>query len=438
MCLSSPWIWGRVVDLFYANYGPKRQEWMDEVLVRAGSAPLWIYGEVYEHKTDTDRFDTYQFFVRLLASQWERIERLVITMSCGTIPEIIQTSFLSRAPLLKMFDVGLLGNNFNTVTTDVPRPASFEPLFANYAPSLQSIRARNVAFAFNPTSSWLSNIREISPVPPNFSWEDICTLLQHTPVLECVSFDPNDEILAQERMPSYSKPLLPNLSSLVISSNLATGVMILDHLDNLSHRKLSTLGICLFDFIPDSQADHTILSRCKEILPYFISNFFTWNPLTDLCLKISPNVFRICQIVQEGRHTLPYFDVWVNIAFSDPSDRDAVTLTFLDAFHLSRAHTKGGNASLFSNVTKLTLTFTDVSPSITTQLYAMLAGFKHIQTIETDEPTCQLLWVVSWLDKAGGRRPRILFPTLHILRLFTRNSTTRPTKKGIQVCHSFS
>lgn len=188
-------------------------------------------------------------------------------------------------------------------------------------------------------------------------------------------------------------------------TTLAVGARILDH---VSPGKLSALRIRVWDLI-SALNDRYILSSFKQNMPFYISRYFTSQPLTPFLLAITNSELRLCDVIQSSAYGQS-FDIAIKTFFTDQKDTDDVVACFLDTFTLSPTISR--NSSLFKPITELTLGLFQVQPTIILKIYSMLAVFQHVQAIETNERSGETFWTISCLDEAGGNQQRILFTEL--------------------------
>ena len=218
--LSSPLLWGRLLDLDALSIG--RQEWHHEVLRRTGQAPLSIRSEEAtrrsisltpqrilppsenkSHKVPS----TMEFFFTLLDNEWHRIERLSVRIGpYVTIPPEILSS---PAPQLKVFEV------YSISELDVPADLT---LFDDRAPLLRVFRSRDLMFKHS--ASWLQNLR-ILEIGAQFRIPFVLDILKNTPKLEKLIYSgPYDEVIPEGTPPAPVFTLNPNLQHLTIGTSV--------------------------------------------------------------------------------------------------------------------------------------------------------------------------------------------------------------------------
>lgn len=367
---------------------------MEEVIRRADSAPLWIYGNVIK-STPGSVFDTESYFIQLLES-WQRIEKLAVLIHGRQISEEITHHFLRPAPILKLFEIHLPDVDAD-YTLLLPNLQS-RSLFADYAPSLMEINAEKVAFKVN--SSWLLNVSEVNSIPRRMTVLEALTLLQHTPLLETFSMGNTSDVAWNPTQPVWPKHIFRNLSVIYLTTTLPVCATILDH---VSPAKLSLLQIETSKY--DGQNDY-VLSSLKDNLPIYISSYFTTNPTTSIDFSFPGFDFTDIDGHSSAFDQDHVFKIHIN------NYNDTLSACLLDAF--TQSSYQDGGPFLFNSVTDLKVNLPAVvQPTISAKLYSMLAAFQHVQNLEINEHSPQALWSLSCIEN----QQLVLFPELHTVHL---------------------
>lgn len=437
--LASPWIWGRVVDLDIQPFGQRRSEWMEEVVKRAGSSPLWIFGQISVPNRDS-RFDSLSFFIRLLES-WERVEVLLISISSVgrvvDIPEAIQTKFLSRAPILRHFQVRGRFNwqGWDQTRSECDSSDSQRRLFADHAPCLRTMNGGHLPFHLD--SPWLSGIRQMTPIPTQFTVKEILTVLQQMPLLRrFVSQNPSCSSWELDQpLPSVH---LPKVTSIALIFPIAHLTRILEHLSFGS--KLSSEVIMwiighgnrrLLHEFPD------IVPTLKKHLSRWISDYFTSNVSTNVGLTITETCLTFWDI-SKHKHIRSHPDFEVRLLDEgrdsmDWNDTEDIMVCILDS--ITEASTLvGGNPGPdpFGSVNEITLNLWDTPYRLFGRLCFTLAIFDRIRYISIDVLSASKFFSICFPDQAdgGGANHGVLFPELHTFYLIQR-PTSYPSENLI-------
>ncbi|CAA7268948.1 unnamed protein product [Cyclocybe aegerita] len=223
LVLSSPSLWGRLIDFKYLTQLP--ENWRNEIMDRTGDAPLAIVAEVYED--DTAHFG---FFVDLLRTQWSRIESLEVYLHCdnlhtakGVLSPIYQVS-----KSLRFFHLSL-----SLPDDEYIRPSKIN-LFDNDAPRLSYFSCSfGLESYFN--APWLSQLRHLEVRSPydesiNPSFLQWLEKLRSLPQLETIEFSGgiSHSYEGWESIPAVGLPLLRYIK---IHDRLFPAALLLDRID---------------------------------------------------------------------------------------------------------------------------------------------------------------------------------------------------------------
>ncbi|KAF8874772.1 hypothetical protein CPB84DRAFT_560417 [Gymnopilus junonius] len=201
VALSSPSLWGRLIDLEeFSNEANRDHSWVEEILRRSGDSLLWIraYG----------RGCSSPVFIELLAKHWHRIQRLVLHVPLKALsafsesdctPEIRQV--FERWPSIR--------------------------LFADNVPFLREFHAP-LYLKFDIQADWLAQLSSLRIGQP-FAIQDVISCLQKTPNLEYLYVDHLEGTAKQ--FPPHVVLHLPNVSHCLLYSDFKSSITLLERLD---------------------------------------------------------------------------------------------------------------------------------------------------------------------------------------------------------------
>ncbi|KAF4613116.1 hypothetical protein D9613_010854 [Agrocybe pediades] len=226
--VSSSSIWGRLIDLDLLT-GQTTDDWMKEVVRRAGEALLWVYGEYYNTQ---DRF-----LLTFLQDNWGRVELLVITAwhtSSDKTLALLEDqkatwSFLLKpAPRLRWFYL-VLRTDFGdpSLDTESGPPLLTGPIFRDHAPLLTDLDITSPAYlTFSIQAPWIPNLCAVK-FSTKFTMEEVLMALQRMPRLAELTVDIGPKTLTGWQGPGIT---LPRLRSLNLSGELCSAGTILRHI----------------------------------------------------------------------------------------------------------------------------------------------------------------------------------------------------------------
>ncbi|KAF9551910.1 hypothetical protein CPC08DRAFT_309440 [Agrocybe pediades] len=153
--LSSPSMWGRLIDVELLRRTTS-DDWMKEVVRRAGGALLWVYGKIGEEYNRQDHF-----LFTFLRENWRRVEMLFINDRhfTGNNPAHLECQkkmwsfLLEPAPRLRWFNFSL------SYRSDTLLPGC---LFADNAPLLTDFYICRYSCKFSTHSSWTTNLCSVT------------------------------------------------------------------------------------------------------------------------------------------------------------------------------------------------------------------------------------------------------------------------------------
>ncbi|KAF9551906.1 hypothetical protein CPC08DRAFT_714970, partial [Agrocybe pediades] len=229
--VSSSSIWGRLIDLDLLT-GQTTDDWMKEVVRRAGEALLWVYGEIGSYYNTQHRF-----LLTFLQDNWGRVELLVVdahTSSNKTLALLEDQkatwSFLLKpAPRLRWFYFILRSYYYGypSLGTESGPPLLTGPIFKDSAPLLTDFHISSPAyFTFSIQAPWIPNLCAVK-FSTNFTMEEVLMALQRMPRLAELAVDIGPKTLIGWQGPDIT---LPRLRSLDLRGELCSAGTILQHI----------------------------------------------------------------------------------------------------------------------------------------------------------------------------------------------------------------
>jgi len=223
--LDSPLIWGKLMILYDWSMS---QEWIEEILSRSKSAPLWIHAVVYGVQTYSEKSNEFfDCFMRILDRFWNRVERFTWLMGFGVEPmnENIWHIFQRPSPILKTFS---MHHSISVPLFYMPQQYIFPinpsgtPLFGDSAPMLQHFTT-NVIADMPHGEGWFRNLRSLALIGPlcGIKLRTLMEMLTHIPRLEKLTVDNtsseahslgDNELDSNILCPTLSFPFLNSLS----------------------------------------------------------------------------------------------------------------------------------------------------------------------------------------------------------------------------------
>jgi len=230
--MSSSKMWGRLI-LFDDS---QRKEWIEEVLRRSGSAPLWVYCSVWREEAITDkrRMDASSFFFEILAKNWERVEVMVYMIVIHDEHECQKFArdwaFLHRpAPLLRVFSAWAYDTpSLLVCCPNLPRPVPVKkPLFSATSPLLHTFHSNFDLIDHHELN--FTNLRTLHI----FHHSDLSQLLRSLkmmPSLESFSLETFDNYDVGNIPDVQSTIVLPRLSKLATDTPISAFLAMLDRI----------------------------------------------------------------------------------------------------------------------------------------------------------------------------------------------------------------
>ncbi|KDR77922.1 hypothetical protein GALMADRAFT_154971 [Galerina marginata CBS 339.88] len=381
--LDSSSLWGRLVDLnvlFENNRG-----WVDEVLLRAKDAPLWITGKVRpEYLNDA-------LFFSLVERNWERVQKIEVSTYGIRNDDVRWNVCLRPAPALK--DFGVYIESCEYLLND-----SQDPVFANDAPSLRNFGSFQIPFPID--APWLSELKNIT-FPQTWSMTQVLDLCSRMPCLV--------ELIADHTSPftlnsAYSDSLphinLPHLIYITLRGELRTCLKFLEH--------ITASPACLVSMASFDHNTKTLTPTVVESTPKILSRW-----VTDYFTHYEVNRVRL----QKSRFGV-VFEADFNLLSDDWG--------FLSDFHCWDAYKPDAELSLlasfvpmssmmsrYSLVTELRVDFA-IPPSLYSAWKFIFDCLPSIEVLKASHSSFQHLIVLESMK--GARVPN--FPALRELEIF--------------------
>ncbi|KAF9560053.1 hypothetical protein CPC08DRAFT_495725 [Agrocybe pediades] len=378
--VDSPLIWSRLL-VISQEFHP---EWINEVLRRSGSLPLWV-DILLSYYEQTERLKRLLFitFNVVLRDNWKRLHTLDMSL-LGAFHRVLTihdwTPFFQPAPLLRSC----------TVTTALPRnlgSPKYPPLFSNHAPFLRTFRSNFLAI---PQAAAARQMRDLTVHEGNVS--GVLRSLSSMPYLEMLVIHSLNGIRGSP--PFHEVVQLHYLNHLVTFTPKSELIDLLDGL-SLPCRTLRTVNCTVEIKNHDLGPLMDILRECIERL--FKSHEQSGVPVSELshlCLSLGPNGFRLV--------LGPSFTI--NALTTYTLDKNAV-MNLVNAFRLRK----------FDQVTFLILRV-DNPLHYYTSLTSLLTSMYSVNTLEVPDTFFPIANLEA--DQPRGRNfdnEIVLFPQLHTL-----------------------
>ena len=232
LMLSSPSLWGKLLD--FDAIGEEKAEafWVDELIQRSGKvSALWIKANRVLGIEDPPRPQVQELFIKVLSENWHRIQALVVNLrwSNFAIRRVFCDTVSLPAPALVSFDF-----TAGVSTDEIPyraAPGDFDdPLFANKAPCLRKFKA--TLHEFDLRAPWIHCLSDLY-IDHSFLLSDILDALATTvnlQFLEIRDSDLTERHQIQDDIQHLRRASLPRLRNLRLAVNAITCVALLDHL----------------------------------------------------------------------------------------------------------------------------------------------------------------------------------------------------------------
>ncbi|KDR77975.1 hypothetical protein GALMADRAFT_244940 [Galerina marginata CBS 339.88] len=403
--LESSSLWGRLIDLDMLDQ--PTNHWRNEILRRAGSAYLWITGNILGTTEQSTHVRTFFFSIIGDRDCWNRIQRIIVYLDILDISDERWKALCNRAPNLEIFKVT------NPWAMDLTTPMFYSPpssssrhgtLFGNDAPSLRTFDADQIYFGHN--ASWLSHLRHIrfqAWFPPSH----IITLLPAMPHLESLRYSHIFQKLDGGPVDNSANSLpcihLPNLTMLYLEVQLGDLLLIMEHLTPAP-------GCALSISVDDTLAEYTP-APAPQALSKYTRSYFAIHPPKNLYFEFSGKAFTF-EDMGEGNTTF-YIRIysWTGISQdlgfllldslrqppSSPPYFNSLSTLILDLSHNPQT------SPLFSNL----MTVLEAMPSVT--------------TLRTSSESLQVLLGLESPTNPDNPGRSVLFPMLRTIEIIFIN-----------------
>jgi len=367
-----PSLWGKVISLDELNQ--VRDDWRTEVLRRAKTSALHIFGVLEDMRT-------LDFVLSLMDTQWSRIRRLELDIiaSLPVHADDRWQAILRPAPLLQSFVLDIQTGTHPALTS--PR----KPLFGGHAPQLNTFVPSAIDYSLR--GSWTSTLRQLELTSKHpFTIPQFLEALKCMQQLEYLLLNPNgfQGNLDIDQLMRSPHVRLPHLKYFQIEFvRFWTAISLLDHIYPAPGcaLNLSTLDL----EIPTEER----FGELQRVVSRYTENYYGLGIATNFHLEMSACRFSI---------TDP----------RPPIHPMSIEWTFAGAFvaDLSLFTSDG-----FSNVEHLLLF--DNSDSADDNIAKFISCFPSLKTLHTLPTTIQCIY--DWyLTKGDSATP---FPFLHTLQI---------------------
>ncbi|KAJ3503328.1 hypothetical protein NLJ89_g8484 [Agrocybe chaxingu] len=405
--LSSPSLWGRLVDLDYLIL--LKKEWREEIMRRTGTSLLHVKNT---HTTNWYIPTFLPFLAYVLDVHWARIEILdVSTYFEGDYKGDLWYPIARPSKALKAFRVALGA---------LQQPIqSGETLFGNDAPRLREVQliARFQANLYL-SSSWLSQLchLEVSGAPPTSRPTLLAWLekLADMPFLRILRLYSAFNSVFEDRV---SLPVieLPNLTKLQVKQDLYSAALFLNHIKIPAKCRMCITISGIFTTPKFPSRDHLIV----DVLSKYSKRWFSANTeWTNLALNLKVMLWQSLSIVQFEENALEHdstgsavskvFEASVNVG-----DDDVEILELLPYFSVF-------SQCNFSHITMLSIRLTfslDMAPAAISHLQNIISHSVHaLPEVEALATSMELISQLTKLPRDADMPTP--FPKLKVLTLY--------------------
>ncbi|KJA17398.1 hypothetical protein HYPSUDRAFT_46483 [Hypholoma sublateritium FD-334 SS-4] len=353
LMLATPSLWAKLIDLWHTS--ARDYEWMNELVRRSGTAPLWIR---VEHG-DTDRpADTskpiLQYFFDLADANWHRIQKLAIHLHDE--PRLHATRWKTLhipAPELHTFAVLYEW----TWRAEGPDEDPITTFFAGHAPKLR--RFGLSSYIIHDRAPWLRHLHTMH-FDSAYSVDVVLAVLSSTQRLQKIKihdFNNNDHTSTPLRIAS-----LPHLKRLEYEGEAQLFATLLNHLEIPPD-----CALCMpVSYMPQSNPEHYM--AVINTFTRYVSRYLRSRTPKVICLEYMSDLFIFLKAGAAFPHDLP-----LNISFPlrhrDTSNPVATILNELEKQELSnvtelRFYATGpldsSFGTFFSSLTSLETIWTDL------------------------------------------------------------------------------
>ncbi len=259
LMLSTPTLWARLIDIDYF-IGPLIDNWINELLRRSGTAPLWINSKEFPGD------DIEKILFRILSENWHRTQKLIVvnhTLNSNIVPML----FGYPAPYLETFDVHLEIRGLSD-----KEKAFTAHLFSGHAPILRRFDFGH--WVIDHRAPWLCNLHSLV-LNRAIGVYNALAILTETPMLQ--KFETHLQV--DTNMPlSYPTVTLPHLESLKCSGEPHLCTALLEHIEIPLNCSLRISTSNLYENLSSIQSmemlDSVINTYSRYVKRFLQSNVF--------------------------------------------------------------------------------------------------------------------------------------------------------------------
>ncbi|KAF4613117.1 hypothetical protein D9613_010855 [Agrocybe pediades] len=278
LILSSSLIWGRLIDM--DSFRRRTDNWMKEVVRRAGDAVLWVYAIVTDARLDL-------FLFTFLRENWRRVEMLLITdwtLSDGSARSLEQqqkmwTFLREPAPHLRWIMLSMCS----------PDSQKFLPtgLFADNAPLLSDLCISNTRYKFPTQASWIPNLSAVT-FSDGFAVEEVLDALRKMPRLQYLKLYVNGSRLGVAGGSMIILPKLKMLHCLFVDFSRAGALLqdITPSTDCCLHAEVGP-------YAPPVYPHHSQHQRYEAVVAKYLVPHFSLHPPSFVVFEFGREISRV-------------------------------------------------------------------------------------------------------------------------------------------------
>ncbi len=161
LLLGASLLWARLIDLDVLDDNTRCYIWRNELVLRSGTAPLWIKSDFNETpyrksfgSITVRNEDIYDFLCRIIRDNCHRIQKLIIN-SHDWNSVISPTMLCYPAPYLQCLTIPF--QKVISRTTESVKDGSITPIFADHAPFLRELKLSGYTIHYQ--APWLRQLR---------------------------------------------------------------------------------------------------------------------------------------------------------------------------------------------------------------------------------------------------------------------------------------
>lgn len=212
LLLSSSSIWAKLINFDFFNR-QSSDEWMHEVLRRAGSSPMYIQSS--KNYLSPSRSS---FLETLLEHTWHRLKVFNVRFTSSVLHDdsVLARLLWRPAPLLETFHILVYFHPWANPTHRTRAQFNLPGDFGKQAPRLRSFKGPLVCIPVNAEWESLSGLHTLS-FKIDFGASKLFHILSSLPFLERLSITAVKEDTEKDEIPLRGNLVLPRLTSIEIS-----------------------------------------------------------------------------------------------------------------------------------------------------------------------------------------------------------------------------